>query len=100
MMARTRTSALATPARALRPRRSGTLTSNGQSFEAFTDGYTLWVNAPLFVARYNPMSGCDVMRSDHGCTSLPPEDTTWARFVALLHEHHGLWLDDEWQPRV
>lgn len=86
--------------RAPRPLRTGTVTSDGTLYELVTDGYTLWVNAPLFVARYNPLSGCDVMRPDGGCDSYPPEDTTWARFVTRLHESHGLWIDDEWEPRV
>lgn len=98
MNAQTRTKVL--PSRAMRPRRRGVLVENGRTFEVLTDGYTLWVNAPLFVARYNPLSGCDVMRTERECVSLPPEETTWARFVTLLHEHHDLWLDDEWQPRV
>lgn len=97
-MTRTRTPAVASrPARALR---TGTVQTNGTLYELLTDGYTLWVNASLFLARYNPLSGCDVIRPDGGCDSFPPEDTTWARFVTLLHEHHGLWIDDEWQPRI
>lgn len=69
--------------------------------EITSDGETVWVNAPLCLARFGK-NGIDVHTADTSgclyCTHDATRPLDWETFKAKVWEHHGIAVTDEFKP--
>lgn len=71
-------------------------TLRNKRYEVTTDGRTVWVNGPLCIGRFCPVSA-EVLRVDG--TMLYKSPPAWTWWLQMMRWEHGVMVPDDFKPK-